>query len=221
MVQPPNLILASSSVGRKKLLSQLKIPFQVIPSTLDEEKIMGKNPLATLKLRAKLKGEEVAFKITQSSNNPITQSKKTRRYPLDARRFLILSADSGAIIDKQLIGKPKDYMDGVRILNLLSGRTHQFVTAIYLILLQQSETRFNLVKGVWESYELSYITFRKLTDEDIKRYLKVTDYTKYACGYAIASAQDFITKIEGSISNVIGLPLEKVIPILKENKLLK
>ena len=70
------LILASSSLGRKQLLSYLKIPFIVMPSTLNEEKIIGKNPLDTLRLRAKLKGEEV-FRMLQCNNVPMLQ----RKYP--------------------------------------------------------------------------------------------------------------------------------------------
>jgi len=179
------LILASASEGRKELLSYLKIPFEVIPSNIDEEKIVGKTPLETLQLRARLKGEDVA-----SSH----------------KKAIILSADSGAILDGKLIGRPKDYDDAVRILSTLSGKTHEFITAIYLS--QLSDLK------VYEDYDTSFVTFRKLEKSDIKRYLTITTYTRYAGGYAIASAQDFITKIEGSISNVIGLPLEKVIPIL-------
>lgn len=71
-------------------------------------------------------------------------------------------------------------------------------------------------------HDVSRVTFRKLTDSDIKRYLKYTDYTRFTGGYAlVASPQDFVTKVEGSISNVIGLPMEKIIPILQKNKLLK
>jgi predicted house-cleaning NTP pyrophosphatase (Maf/HAM1 superfamily) len=206
-----------------------------MPSTLNEEKIIGKNPLDTLRLRAKLKGEEV-FRMLQCNNVPMLQRKYpksndqlARHYSSDARCYLILSADSGAIINNQLIGKPKDYKDAARILKLLSGRTHRFVTAVYFIKLLMSPKL--LKKSLYDS---SFVTFRKLSKEDIKRYLSLTDYTQYAGGYAIASphrlrrsavwrasAQNFITKIEGSISNVIGLSLEKVIPILQENKLLK
>jgi len=208
-----HLALASASVGRKDLLLHLKIPFTTVPSTLDEDKIWGKNPLSTLQLRAKLKGEEVVKKIA------------TRRYTLDAKCSLILSADSGAIIDNQLIGKPKNYKDAVRILKTLSGKTHEFVTAIYVIIFRHlagkkiASTSDTEVK-IWQTYDTSFVTFRKLSDEDIKLYLSLTKYTKFAGGYALASAQNFITKVQGSISNVIGLPMEKVIPIFRENKLL-
>ncbi len=195
------LILASASIGRKKLLSYLKIPFEVIPSTIDEKKIIATSPLATLKLRAKLKTQDVCQKlIAQKQSN---DSKKTP--------IIVLSADSGVIIDGKLIGKPKNYQEALRILTTLSGRTHKFATAVYLSYLKKD---LSVIKST-DFYAVSRVTFRRLSKEDIKRYLSIIDYTRYAGGYAIASAQDFITKVEGSISNVIGLPLEKVLPIFR------
>ncbi len=308
------LILASSSLGRQDLLSRLKIPFITIPSTIDEEKIFGKTPLATLQLRAKKKCEDVLSQITDNrpSRNathsvageqptthnlqptthnlqPTTHNLQPTTYNLKPKTF-ILSADSGVILDNQLIGKPKDYTDAVRILKNLSSRTHEFVTAVYVIVTNQelrikncelnktlflkagdaregsqtkmyrslgnsssstrklklnntfktspkekfvSKGRTNTgevriwdtkvagpVNKIYQDYETSKVTFRKLTSKDIAMYLKVTQYHRYAGGYAIASAQNFITKIEGSISNVIGLPLEIIIPLLIEYHLL-
>ncbi|MBM3283518.1 Maf-like protein [Candidatus Gottesmanbacteria bacterium] len=217
------LILASASEGRKKLLSLLKIPFKIMPSSLDEEIITGKTPVETLNLRAKLKGEEVVKKIIQSANKQITQLVDIRptTYYSHPLSYLIISADSEAILDGKLIGKPKSYQEAKEIFFLLSGKTHELATAIYIIrLLKQPKTRSDLVKRWWEGYDRSFVTFRKLSPEDINRYLSITDYKRYTGGYALFSAQDFISKIEGSLSNVIGLPLEKVIPILRKNRLL-
>lgn len=243
------LILASASQGRKKLLKLLKIPFEIIPSTLDEEKIIGKTPLETIQLRARLKSEDVASKLSSP------KSSKEHTVLQENESILILSADSGAIIDNQLIGKPKDRGDAERILRLLSGTTHEFVTAIYIIRIRlQGEINSWRNQKIWQTFDRSFVTLRKLSKEDIKRYLSMNDYSKFAGGYAFsacpqclspirikvlskkpyyelskelstdncmhgrrASPQDFIIKVEGSLSNVIGLPIEKVLPILKEN----
>lgn len=247
------LILASASKGREYLLKLLKIPFAVMPSSIEEDKIVGKNPVETIKLRAKLKAEKVVKKLI-THNSQLTT--------------FILSSDTEVIINNQLLGKPKDYKDAVRMLKMLSGKTHEVVSGYYMIkiTITKPEIRINIKqpkipilktelnssndrlsqgldttwqeKGklrrlevsekfgieaarVWHDFDLSRVTFRKLKDEDIKTYLSLTEYTRYTGGYAvIASPQDFITNIEGSLSNVIGLPLEKVIPIFKENKLL-
>ena len=219
------LILASQSVGRKKLLEYLKVPFEVVPSTLDEDKIIASTPIETIRLRARAKGEDVAYRI---QNSVVSNQKKSKsRYVLttDNRQLItiILSADSGAILDGKLIGKPKDEKDAYRIFRLLSGRTHEFVTATFIISLsQQLSTGLNpkSYKILLDDVDRSYVTFRKITDEDIKLYLKLTDYTKFAGGYAVSSAQNFITKIEGSISSVIGLPLEKVVPVFRKYQVL-
>ena len=227
------LVLASQSLGRKKLLDYLQIPYEIIPSEVDEDKITAKTPLDTLQLRARLKAENVAQKLSS-----------TRLYPLDARRLFILSADSGAILDAELIGKPKDKKDAVKILKKLSGRTHQFVTAVYIVKLSTNKSKYKVEKhrtsplkntqkalqsdspGVLKSEVIfngiskSSVTFRKLDKDEIDFYLKTINFRRYAASYALVSAQNFITRITGSTSNIIGLPLEIVIPILREQKLL-
>lgn len=284
------IILASQSRGRKALLSLLKIPFEVIPSTLDEDKIIGKTPLQTIKLRAKLKGEEVAKKVMSDELLVMGKQLPTTHNP---QPITIISADSGAILDNQLIGKPKDYNDAVKILTILSGRRHEFMTAVCLkhltfntqhstntkktnrgedlretvssldpdLIGTYPESRSsnrdggtlafedplsrNQTSAVTKFITRSFVTFKKLTPDDIKTYLSMTKYTRYAGAYALficpkcprpgltdlLSTQKYhdllsktckhtlipnlIYKIEGSISNVIGLPLEKLIPSLK------
>lgn len=192
------LILASASIGREYLLKGLKIPYRTMPSNIDEDKIVNKNLVEAIKMRAKVKGEKVANKIIQSTNKPV----------------LILSADTEVIINKQLLGKPKNYKDAVRMLKMLSGKTHEVVSGFYIINLPQNK--------IWQGYDRSRVTFRKLKKEDIRLYLSITEYIRYTGSYAlVASPQNFITGIEGSISNVIGLPLEKVIPIFRKLKILR
>src|SRR3990172_6473094 len=182
------LILASQSIGRKKLLEYLKVSFEVLPSTLDEEKIIASSPIETIRLRARAKGDDVAYRI---QNSVVSNQKKSKsRYVLttDNRQLIaiILSADSGAILDGKLIGKPKDEKDAYRIFRLLSGRTHKFVTATYIVQICQIRQISQIrVKILLDDIDRSYVTFRTLNDEDIKLYLKVTEYTKYAGGYAI------------------------------------
>ncbi|OGG14126.1 hypothetical protein A2773_05245 [Candidatus Gottesmanbacteria bacterium RIFCSPHIGHO2_01_FULL_39_10] len=203
------LILASASEGRKQLLSLFKIPFKVIPSSVDEDKIHAATPLETIQLRAKLKAESIAQEIINSHWT---------------KDFLILSADSDADLDGHIVGKARNKKEATQILQNFSGRTHTFYTAVYAI-------RINIQKNVarpqqsfhhvWQTYDRSLVTMKKLTREDIKLHLKLSNYTKYAGAYALfASPVDLISKVEGSLTNVVGLPLDKIIPILKENKLI-
>ena len=210
------IILASQSEGRKRLLKMLKIPFFIIPGDLDEDKIIGKTPLSTLKLRSRKKAEDT-YKKVKNSNREIQSKLKIK-----TSRFLIISADSGAILGNKLIGKPKNYQDAVRILNSLSGKTHTYVTNIYAILVEQKTSEaFRAVKK-WDIKEVTKVSFKKLSPQIIKTHLKLSKYTNYAGGYALfASTQDFIAKTEGSLSNLIGFPLDKIILILSEAEIIR
>lgn len=215
-----HLILASASKGREYLLKQLKIPFEIVHTNLDEEKIVGKSPAETVQLRAKQKCESVVERIT----NQELLSKKLPTTNYQPPTILILTADTEVILNNQLIGKPKNFDDAVRMLKMLSGKTHEVVTAVYILSLSPKSPKLpkSPKKLIYSGNDRSRVTFRRLTDEDIRIYLSLTEYNKYTGSYAlIASPQNFITKIEGSISNVIGLPMEKIIPIFSELGLLK
>lgn len=260
------LILASASLGRKYLLDKLKLDYETVHTNLDEEKIISCTPINTIKLRARLKGEEALKQITDNRQQ-ITKTNKTTTYNLKPITYLILSADTEVILNNKLFGKPSSEKEAVKMLKTLSGKTHKVVSGIYIIKIPNSKfqipnykknhvnPRIPFLKAdlmekrcvqssprhyaedkhkvkkprvpekigiegsfeAWSDYDTSRVTFRKLTDGDIKRYLRYTDYTRYTGGYAlVASPQDFVTKVEGSISNVIGLPMEKVIPILEK-----
>lgn len=216
------IILASSSKARKKLLKLLDISFKTVPSDVDEESIVGKTPLETIKLRAKEKAEKVCNRIENQELRIKNKFLQPTTHHLPPTTYLILSADSMAVLSGKLIGKPKDKKEAKKILQLLSDHTHHFITAIYCILITQNRNyRYNIVKK-WQQHEESLVTFRKLSDNDINLYLSLTKPSIYAAGYAISDTpQNFIIKIEGSISNVMGLPLEKIIPILLENKVMQ
>jgi len=188
------LILASSSTGRRKLLTALKVPFEIVPSEIDEDKINHATPKQTIRLRAKAKAENIY--------------KKYKR-----QNVLILAADSMVILKGQTMGKPKDKQEAKLMLKKLSGTTHNFTTAFYIIVGNSGE--------IYKGDEISTITFNKMTDEEIDLYLSIDDYTKYAGAYSLFdSPQWFVKEVKGSISNIVGLPLEKVIPILKKEGIL-
>src|SRR3989338_7295494 len=201
-----NLILASQSAGRKKLLEEAGFSFKVIPSTINEDVVKADTPEEEIRLRTKLKGENVVKKIIDKKS-PFSPFLSFSLSPL-----IVLSADSGAILGKEHFEKPKDFEDGMRILKSLSGKRHKFLTAFQLIFLENGKE----VKRIQDE-DVSFVTFNVLTDEQIRSYLTHSpNFTKYAGGYAIASeSEKFIKQVEGSVSNVIGLPMEKIIPIFQ------
>jgi septum formation protein len=109
----------------------------------------------------------------------------------------VLGADTAVVLDAQILGKPQDETDCVRMLGLLSGRTHQVFTAVALRA-STCQARVNV----------SEVTFRKLSDEEIRRYWRSGEPADKAGGYAVQGrAALFIERIAGSYSGIMGLPL--------------
>ncbi|OGG28025.1 hypothetical protein A3A59_04710 [Candidatus Gottesmanbacteria bacterium RIFCSPLOWO2_01_FULL_42_10] len=237
----PHIILASASIGRKTLLQKLGVPFSIQVSAVDEDKIVTKDPYKMLALRARAKAEDVATKIIQLSNSQINTNypieKNTRRYTLDAKRFLIIAADSMAILGNKTFGKARDKRHAKTIVQALNGRTHDFVTGTTIIHLSsvipgltgnltKKDPRFReddkfVEINRWENISTTRVTCRQMTESEIERYTSRYNFRKFAAAYALNETPwNWITKIDGSYTNVIGLPFEVVLPIFKDLKLI-
>jgi septum formation protein len=215
------VILASASLGRKHVLSQLKLPFEVRETNIDEDALHGQKPINTPLLRAQQKAA-AAIKLlsvlpfNRPASTRIRSSMRGGQLNSD-NRTLIITADTEVFLDGKIVGKPKDEADAIRIFQMLSGKTHTVITGMYVTLIQSNGT----IQKQWKSTDHSQVTFRKMSRSDIKRYISLTECWRYTGGYAlVTSPQDFIVKVEGSISNVIGLSLESLIPILENLQLI-
>ncbi|MBI5620089.1 septum formation protein Maf [Candidatus Gottesmanbacteria bacterium] len=199
----PDVVLASQSMGRKHLLEKLGIRFRQAVTRIDEEAIVDGKPETMLRRRAAAKAKEVA-------DHP-------RVYGLaEDRPTLIIAADSMALIGKRTFGKSKDREDTKTMLKSLMGKTHVFATAVHILLLE--ETR---VKKTWEKLVKTKVTMRRLTPVEGESYVSRFDFSRFAAGYSLNDAPwDLITKIEGSYTNVIGLPFEVLLPILRKLKII-
>ncbi|MBP3645928.1 MAG: septum formation inhibitor Maf [Clostridia bacterium] len=172
-----SIILASQSPRRKELLSLYGLPFVVDPSQADEEHATGT-------------GAERVKKLAQDKCREVAQ-----RHPGE----MVLAADTLVCVGDEILGKPKDEADACRMLRLLSGNAHQVHTGMCLLLPDGRE-----MLGV----DTAQVHFMPLSDEMISRYVSTGEPMDKAGAYAIQGmAGVFITHIEGSPSNVIGLPL--------------
>ncbi len=116
----------------------------------------------------------------------------------------ILSADTVVISNKQILGKPKNMEDGVAMLASLSGQSHQVLSAISLRGDQH-----------WQALSVTEVTFRTLSEQEIRRYWQTGEPLDKAGGYAIQGlAAGFIEQIKGSYSGVMGLPLYETAQLL-------
>ncbi len=173
------LVLASQSPRRQDLLRQAGIPFIVIPADVDEEPLPGEEPRAHVERLAR----EKALAVSAA--------------PADT----VLGADTVVVVDGQILGKPRDAADAVRMLRLLSGREHQVITGICL------RRGSRLITDA----ETTTVRFVSLSEDDIRDYVASGEPLDKAGAYAIQGlASKFIDRIEGCYSNVVGLPLARV-----------
>ena len=188
----PELILASSSPRRQELLREIGIGFQVHAANINEDRISGEIPALYARRLAREKAEAVAA-----------------HYPLS----YVLGADTIVVVDGEVLGKPKDPADALRMLRLLSGRGHEVMTAVSLVAPGTlAETRASTTK----------VYFRELAEDEIQRYVAGGEPMDKAGAYAIqGGASRWADRIEGEFSNVVGLPLSLVTDMLRANGLMK
>ena len=175
------IILASKSPRRKQLMHHITDDFIVDISDIDESTSLNMSPIEAVQDIAKRKGLDIV-----------------KRHP----GKIVISADTIVVIDNMILGKPIDEADASRMLNLLSNRTHQVITA------------FCLLKDdkLLEEYVTSEVTFNKLNQDLIDRYIKSGSPMDKAGAYGAQDNNDFliVKEIKGSRDNVIGFPVDEI-----------
>jgi septum formation protein len=122
---------------------------------------------------------------------------------------VVLGADTLVALEDEIIGKPKDLDDAARVLRRLSGRFHEVCSAVFICHLASARST--------SFYEISRVRFRRLIKKEIERYLaKINPLDKAGAYAAQGYGGEIIEKIEGSYTNVVGLPMEKTIAALAE-----
>lgn len=179
------LILASSSPRRAELLRNAAVAFTVEPAHVVEQPLPYEMPVDYAQRLACDKARAVHV-----------------RHP----RSAVLGADTVVVVDEHLLEKPTDEHDAARMLRLLSGKTHQVITAVCLLApgFEQSEV------------ELTQVAFSPLSDDEIAYYVQTGEPMDKAGAYAIQGiASRWVERIEGCYFNVVGLPLPRVYRMLR------
>ncbi len=183
------IILASKSGVRKKILNENQITCDVKPSNIDENDVKesllseGANPEIISKNLAELKANKV------SQKNPDK---------------IVLGADSVIDLKGELISKPKDRKEALKILEKLNGKQHQLISSVCI-----SKNG----SMIWNYTDASSLTMKKLNFDEIKAYLeKINDKDLYAYGvYQIeADGRSLFSKIEGDENSIMGLPVKQI-----------
>ena len=185
-----DFILGSASPRRRELLRQVGLSFKVVPSRLQEVNQSGMEPHAHTIYYAEEKAREVAQRYKQE---------------------WVLAADTIVVIDEEILGKPADFKGAAAMLSRLSGRSHRVITGICLV---HGEA------GVGESdWVETRVFMRALRTEDIEGYIKTGEPMDKAGAYGIQGIGGcLISRIEGSYSNVVGLPLYETVELLRRHQ---
>ena len=180
------LLLASVSPQRRAILGQLGLPFDVVAPRYDEAPIDGLSPLDLVRAHAQGKARSVA---DEAGERPV------------------LGVDTAVVVDGEVFGKPADATEAERMLERLSGRTHEVVSGLCV------------VTPGWEELldETTRVTFRTLAPRDIASYLAAEEWEGRAGGYAIQGrGAALVTRVEGDYLNVVGLPAAALVGLLSE-----
>ena len=185
------ICLASSSPRRQTLLKQLGIPFEVMAPDVNEAHITGESP------------EEYVIRLSRMKALDVYR----RRQQENIEQVPVLGADTAVILDGEILGKPDDKKHGEAMLQKLSGKTHEVLSALSLHYRNYENSRLSV----------SRITFAALTREDIEAYWQTGEPGDKAGAYGIQGhAAAFIKSIEGSYTGVVGLPLYELSQMLQE-----
>lgn len=194
------LILASGSPRRRELLEKLGLKFEIQVSDLDES-TGSEDPATVVKELAEGKALAVA--------DSVERELKTRREDISDKRILLLGADTIVVLGKEILGKPQDKAEAVRMLAKLSSNSHQVFTGVSLVELPG--------RTVTTIYAVTDVHFRVLNEREIEAYVETGEPMDKAGAYALQGiASAFVRKIDGCYTNVIGLPIPDTVRILRE-----
>jgi nucleoside triphosphate pyrophosphatase len=178
----PQIILASASPRREQLLRELGLRFRVVQPNGVEEELGGAAPEVLAMRNAQRKAHAVAGQH---------------------RDAVVIGADTVVVLDGEIIGKPRDLDDAVGMLQRLGGRQHEVITSVCLIH-RALETEISF-------FERTRVWMRPLTAKQVRDYLHKINPLDKAGAYAIQEfGEGIVERIEGSYSNVMGLPTERV-----------
>lgn len=180
------IVLASSSPRRRVIMEQAGVDFEICASEC-EERTTAETPAAIVEELSRLKAVSIADE-----------------YPEDV---LVIGADTVVSVDGVILGKPEDEADAIRMLRLISGRTHQVYTGVTLC-----------AKNLLHTFHAKTdVAVAPLTKAEIESYVNSKEPFDKAGAYAIqGSFGQYITEIHGEYNNVVGLPIARILAECKE-----
>jgi len=188
MIELPTIILASASPRRAEILRTIGWPFEILPVDIDESIRADEGAVDYVRRLAKEKADAAAARQSAS---------------------IIVAADTTVTVDGQILAKPVDELDAMRMLRLLNNRWHQVMTGIAVINPALSRTVV--------AHEETEVKFAAMSEDEIAWYAKTLEPMDKAGAYAIQGlGSRFIEEIRGDYFNVVGLPIRLVYEVFRE-----
>jgi septum formation protein len=186
-----HVILASSSERRRRLLEEAGYDFEVVVPKLGEDRLHPQDPTVLAESLAYAKARQVADRLD---------------------RNIVIGADTIVSLQGRVIGKPADETEAREILRKLSGSTHEVITGVCLVNARRGERLLGS--------DLTRVTLRKLSDSELDAYVHSGEGFGKAGAYAIQESGDrFVQRLDGSFTNVVGLPmplLARMLDVMKK-----
>ena len=198
MPQKVEIILASGSPRRRELLEREGVSFTVLSADVDEslEPDLLRQP------------EEAAKKLAERKAGAVIQEVLAENY---IGMLIVIGADTMVVLDGKIFGKPRSASDGKHMLRQLSGRTHEVITAVSVWMVAAPNAE-DVSLGFRTFADISHVTFRDLTDEEITEYLRKGESFDKAGAYAIqGEGAALVDHYDGSLDTIIGLPATRLI----------
>lgn len=186
----PLLVLASASPRRRELLRQMGVTFSVQVSDIDETQRVDESPVDYVQRMALEKACHVAGRLKQPAVSPV-----------------VLGADTIVVVQDRVLGKPTDRDDALRMLQLLSGRTHEVLSAVAVARGERLKAALSCTR----------VKFRKLVDAEMLAYWNTGEPRGKAGAYAVQGLGGmFVKRVEGSYTGVVGLPVFETAELLRQ-----
>ena len=186
----PSLILASGSPRRRELFTEAGLNFEVVSVDVDETP-----------------NEKEPEKVAQELSRRKAAAAERMIYGETDRNKVIVAADTVVIHNKEVLGKPKDEADAVRMLTELSGAVHDVITGVTILTPGREEVTFS---------QRTRVRFRPLSEEEIRDYVATGEPMDKAGAYGIQGLGGRLVEgIDGDFNNVVGFPIDRFLAIMK------
>lgn len=199
------LVLASASPRRREVLHQVGIPHLVRPSHVPELQQPGESPEAFVRRLATDKADAAC------RQHVLTPAPPPPPKTMPSCRYWFLGADTVVVLDDQVLGKPQDIHQAREYLELLQGTSHTVLTGYALLCTEIALREIGI--------DRSEVKFEPLSHVEIDLYLSLAEWPDAAGAYKIqGAAAAFVSSVQGSFPNVMGLPIHRICSILRDNQ---